>query len=210
MAFSLSRGPGRLGLAAATFGLSEAGGLRPLAERLFRGRGAQSLPDISAELARISSLFAEARKAAIAGINREAAQGRRAAASNLAGRGVLESPASENTFSALEEGRLSSISQAEGQLAGQEAGMRAQLLNSLLGLRVDLEGQERERADARRNALFGAGGSLLSQILLARLLSGAGTGAVGGPAGMAAGAGISLLPFLVQNQGAFRAIDLGR
>lgn len=177
------------------------------AENVFSGRAfkfpssSSSLPDISAELARISSLFEQARTSARAGINREAAQGRRSAASNLAVRGGYESPASEHTFGALEEGRLASIGQAEGQLAGQEAGMRAQLLNSLLGLRVGLEGEQRQRADSRRNALFGAGGSLLTTLLLAKILGPAGVAmSMGGAAGGGGFDFSKLFPFL-QNRG---------
>ena len=128
----------------------------------FFGGSKRKSIDISAEIAKIKALYAENRQAAIAAINKEAAQGRTAAASNLAVRGIYRSPVSERTFNLLEDARLSAIGQASGRIAGEQAGVQAQLLQMLTGQGI----QDQQLREQRRAALFGVlggvGGSLLA------------------------------------------------
>ena len=158
------------------------------------GGGGIQAPDISGELPKISALFEQARNASTASINRQAAQGRSPAANNLAARGIYSSPVSQNTFSQLEQGRLGAISDMTGRLASEEAGTRAQLLNSLLGLNFNAQQLNRQRSDATRNALFGGAGGLLQTFLLARMLN---------PGTAAASTAVNILPYLLRGwQGA--------
>lgn len=148
--------------------------------------------DISGELAKIRGLFAEARKAAIADVNEEAALGRMKEAGGMAARGIYSSPASSNMFSLLERYRLKEVGRVSGQLAQQEAQTSAQLLSQLMGMKW-----EQAQLDAKINnenraafwsslgglggALSGAGGGLSS--LLGKPGGGATTGGGGGVAG---------------------------
>lgn len=127
------------------------------------------VPNIGAEMARISELFEQLKAQTTANINREAGQGRKLAASNLAGRGVYRSGVSENTFGALEGERLNSIATANAQLAGQEAGMRSALLSQLLGLNMEAQNREAQAGAARTGAITGIGSNLLlAQLMRAR------------------------------------------
>lgn len=129
-----------------------------------------SRPDISGELDKIEQLFAQLRAQNTTNINRQAAQGRSASASNLASRGTLRSGVAEHVFGGLEGERLNAIATSDANLAGQEAGMRSQLLRTLLGLDADAA-QRQENANAGRwGALTGIG----SNLLLAQLMRGNG------------------------------------
>ena len=128
----------------------------------------QKTPDISSEIARIVSLFAQLRAQQEANINRQAAQGRTQAASNLASRRTYRSPVAENTFNALEGERLNALATSGAQLAGQEAQTISSLLRELLGL--DVAGQERQQQveAARTGQLTGLGANLLLEYLRGR------------------------------------------
>lgn len=156
-----SGGLGALGWTGA--GLSGAGLLGS-----FLSGGGRKSPDISGELANIAALFEQLRAQNRININREAAQGRTQAASNLATRGTYRSGVAQNTFNALEGERLNAIANSDAQLAGQEAGMRAGLLRTLLGLDADAQ-QQRAGANAAR---FGNITGIGSNLLLAQLLRG--------------------------------------
>lgn len=132
-------------------------------------------PDIGGELAKISALFAQMRAQAETNINRQAAQGRSASASNLAARGVYRAPVAEHTFNALEGERLNAIGSANAQLAGQEAGARSSLLSVLLGL----NDQAQQRGQQANAARFGGITSIGANLLLAQLLRGGQPGAAG-------------------------------
>ena len=128
----------------------------------FFGGSKRKSIDISAEIAKIKALYAENKQAAIAAINQEAARGRSATASNLAARGIYRSPVSEGTFNLLEDARLAAIGQASGRIAGEQAGVQAQLLQMLTGQGIqDQQLREQQRA-ALYGALAGLGGSLLA------------------------------------------------
>jgi len=134
-------------------------------------------PDISGELARISGLFAQLRAQQEVNINRQAGQGRRAAASNLAARGIYRAPVSENVFGQLESDRLNSIATANAQLAGQEAATRSRLLESLLGIQIGADQRAAQVDAARTGQLTG----LSSSILMALLQRGAGAPSFSSP-----------------------------
>jgi len=130
-------------------------------------------PDIGGELAKISELIARQRAAAQAQINFQSGEGRKQAATNLAARGVLRAPVSQLSFNALEQERIRSLANLEGQLAGQEAGLRTRLMESLLGATGQAQLLEAQRTGALGGALGSIGGSLLS----AGLMRGGATGA---------------------------------
>lgn len=141
-------------------------------------------PDVGGELDKIAGLFAQLRANNTSNINYEAGQGRRTAASNLAGRGIYSSPVSQNTFNALEDSRLRSIATSDAQLAGQEAEARSGILRSLLGLNQQNQ-MMRNQANAN---IFGQVGGLGSSLLLTSLLSPAAAGGGAAPAAAAGGA----------------------
>lgn len=184
MAFS---GEGALGGAAAGAGIGSFGG--PLGAGIGAGIGGiagglglfgkkkNTMPDISGELAKISSLFAQLRQNNTDNINYQAGQGRRAAASNLAARGIYRAPVSENTFNQLEGDRLRSIASSNASLAGQEAGLRSSLLNALLGYNL----KANQLANQGTSQVIGSLGNIGGSLLLANLMKGrtAGTGAGG-------------------------------
>lgn len=137
----------------------------------FFGGSKRKSIDISAEIAKIKALYAENREAAIAAINREATQGRQAAASNLAARGTYRSPASQGTFNLLEDARLAAIGQASGRIAGEQAGVQAQLLQYLTGQKIE----EQNFKEQKRAALFGALSGLGTNLLIGGLQQRPGT-----------------------------------
>lgn len=152
-------GPIGIGIGTVAGGL--AGGLG-----LFGSKPKRQNVDISAEMAKISALFDAQRKATTDAINYEAAQGRTAAASNLAARGIYRSPASQNTFSALDNNRVNAIAQALGQISGQEAQTQGGLLAKLLSMNNDNVNADYANAQAGRSALFSQLGGLGSSLLL--------------------------------------------
>lgn len=123
-------------------------------------------PDISGELAKISALFDQLRAQNRVNINRDAAQGRTAAANNMATRGTYRSGVSNVGFNALEDSRLNALANSDAQLAGQEAGVRANLLNQLLGLNKDYQLMGAQSDAARTGAITGLAGNLLLNQLL--------------------------------------------
>ena len=137
----------------------------------FLDRPSTNTPDISGELNKIRALFDEMRAQATKNINIQAAQGRRASASNLATRGTYSSPVAEHVFGQLEADRINAIANSEAQIGGQEANMRSSLLSQLLGM--NQRGQEmRNQADA---SIWGNIGGLGSSLLMADLTKGPGT-----------------------------------
>jgi hypothetical protein len=123
-------------------------------------------PDISGELAKISALFEQLRAQNRVNINRDAAQGRTAAANNMATRGTYRSGVSNVGFNALEDSRLNALANSDAQLAGTEAGVRADLLGKLLGLNSSYQMMGAQSDAARTGAITGLAGNLLLNQLL--------------------------------------------
>lgn len=146
---------------------------------LFGKKHKANLPDISGELARISALFEKARKASIENIKQQAGQTRKQSASNLASRGILRSRVSEHTFGEIDRAKLAAIGQAEGHLAGQEAGISARLLQSLMGQSFAADQLEQQRRQQGQAGLFGALGGILPLLMQAGAGGRAGVGAPG-------------------------------
>lgn len=148
-----------------------------LAAGFFNKGSRPKVPDISAELGRIRALYDQARTAARANINAEAATGRQNLASNLATRGILRAPVSAAFGARLEDFRLREIANAEGQIAGQEAGAMTNALAALIG--AEQNAQERNaQINAQR---FGQLGALGSTLLMAGLNNRPGAGRVAAP-----------------------------
>lgn len=122
--------------------------------------------DINGELSKISGLFAALREQQEKSINKQAGQGRRAAASNLAARGVLTSGVSEHSFNALEGERLDAIANSNAQLAGQEAQIRSGLLRALMGQEYDERMRNKQAGAARTGQVVGIGTNLLLAALM--------------------------------------------
>ena len=146
---------------------------------IFGPKPKQKVPDISAELGRIRALYEQAKAAARANINAEAATGRQNLASNLATRGILRAPVSAAFGARLEDARLREIANAEGQLAGQEAGSLSQALAALIGA----EQTAQQRNEEIRAARFGQLGALGSTLLQAGLANRPGVRTAPGTAG---------------------------
>ena len=171
---------------------------------LFGKKRKQRKIDIGAELARIRGLFESQRSQAEASIRRASGQQRGRVANNLAARGILRSPVSENSFQRVREAELAAVGQSNAQIGAAQANAESRLLSQLLGLRFAQE----QQADQRRASLFGTLGSISGNLLLANLMKGGGQEyASGGEvvgyatallAGGAANAGLCLRP-LAQN-----------
>lgn len=156
---------GRVGLGVATGGQSEV--WKAGANALGFGRKSSGPGvDINGELARISAMFEAMRAQNRVNINREAAQGRSAAANNLAARGTYRSPVAQGTFNQLEGERINAIANSDAQLAGQEAQLRSGLLRELLGLDAAQKQQDRQIQAGRAGAITSIGSNLLLAALM--------------------------------------------
>ena len=139
--------------------------------------------DLSAELASLRAMFDELRanetsksKSLLGDINS-------LSASNLAGREILSSPVSENTFSRNSKNVLADLNDRLASITGQEAGIRSQFLRDSFARNDSRDEADRVRALKTRqmllNLLVGGGASLLS----------------GSPAPLAAAGGKELFSF---------------
>ncbi|MDD5657620.1 MAG: hypothetical protein PHF00_10260 [Elusimicrobia bacterium] len=144
-------------LPAAGLAMSGAG----LGYGIWGGKGVET-PNISGELAKITALIEQMKAAGRVDINNEAVAGRRTQSNNLATRGTYRSPVAQNVYNALEGERLKAIASMEGQLAGQEASLRAGFLDKLLGYNMAAQLDRRQRDAAIAASLSGFGGSLLN------------------------------------------------
>lgn len=124
-----------------------------------------SIPDISAELARIRSYYETARQNAIANIKHEAGQMRGQAASNLAARGIYRAPVSENVFGRLREATGRDIATAEANIGVQSADAQSRALAALLGAQQQAQQFNAQAQAQRQAAIFGGLGSLGSALL---------------------------------------------
>lgn len=118
------------------------------------------VPDIGAELARIRQLYAEARAQATQEAMRAGQELRGQAAQNLATRGILRSPVSENVFGKVTENTQREIGRATGQLALGEAQAMSGALGQLLQLNMAAQERRSQQDAARFGAIGGAVGSL--------------------------------------------------
>lgn len=135
--------------------------------------------DVTAELNKISAAFSQAREQARAAIREEAGQIRGQASANLAARGVLRSPVSQNTFGALNQARLRAVGASEAAFGVQEAQTRSRLFGSLAGLQF----QQNQLDDQRRAGRFGLLGNLATTLLLLNFRGRGGGGGGGGSGG---------------------------
>lgn len=146
---------------------------------LFGGSRKVPVPDISAELARISGLFAQARQAAIATIEQRGQAERGLIASNLAARGILRSPVSEAVFARQREAIGQDIAAVSGQIAGQEGMASAQVLQGLMASTQRAQFANLQLEQQRAQAITGSLGAIGGALLSAGLNSQAGAGRPG-------------------------------
>jgi len=123
------------------------------------------VPDISGELARVRALYEQARVQARANIKQEAAETRGQLAGNLATRGLLRAPVSENVFGRLREATSRDIATSEASIGAQEAGAISSLLSALLGARTQSQAGNVGLAQARTKDISGALGSVGGTLL---------------------------------------------
>lgn len=123
-------------------------------------------PNIEGELAKIGALFDAQRAAAKAAVAEQARGQGVSARNSMAARGTLRSPVAEHVFGEIRRGEQDAYAQALGQIAGQEAGLRGNILSQLLGYQNDAD----NRSGAAKSALFSQGGGLLSSLLLAAVM----------------------------------------
>ncbi len=128
------------------------------------GRRGPSI-DVQAELDKISGIYQKAGATARSSIAAEAGRLKKSAASDLAARGILSSPVSENVFSEIRREELGAIANSEASLAREEAGARGALLRALLGESLGLQQLGDQRSAARTGAIGGLGMQLLMAAL---------------------------------------------
>lgn len=118
------------------------------------------VPDISAEIARIRSLYAEAREQARQEVIRTGQDLRGQAAQGLATRGILRSPVSENVFGRIREETIRETGRQTGRIAEAEAGAIGGVLGQLLQLNMAAQERRSQQDAARWSAVAGAVGGL--------------------------------------------------
>ena len=125
--------------------------------------------DIGGELARIQAMFEAMRAEGAKAINREAGQGRAAAANSMATRGTYRAPVANATFDKLEGERLNSIASMNANLLGAEAKLRSELLSQLMGYDVMAQQQASQVDAARTGQLTGMSAAVLQAALMGKM-----------------------------------------
>lgn len=168
-----------LPFAAIAGGLATAGGL---AGSLLSRPRSVSVPDISAELARIRAYYDQAAAVARQGITQRAGESRGLQASNLAARGIYSSPVSENVFGKLESDKQRNLAESDATIGMESARAQSGALGTLFGAQQQAQQYNASQQAQRQAAIYGGLGSLGSTLLNFGLSSpGA---APGGPVGV--------------------------
>lgn len=136
-----------------------------------------SVPDISAELARIRAYYDQASATARANLKQEAGEQRGLAASNLAARGIYSSPVSENVFGRMRDALGRDIATSEANIGVQSANAQANALGALMGAQQQASQFNAQQQAQRQAAIYGGLGSLGSSLLSFGLSRGGAPGA---------------------------------
>lgn len=111
--------------------------------------------NIEGELAKISALYDTARTSTSAGIAKQLGELNRGTASNLAGRGIYDSPVGEYAFAANREKAQTALANALAGIGTQEAGVRGSLLERLTGLKYQADLEDEQAKEQRMSQLYG-------------------------------------------------------
>lgn len=143
------------------------------------GGGGGGGVDVGGELKRIQNLYDEQRAYAKEVAAQQLTDLNRQASSNLATRGIYDSPVSEYVYGANRAEAQKSLASALAGIAGSEASARSNIFNSLMGYQQ----QDALRKQQATNQLIAALGGLGSGIMQYGMMRGQAPAVGAGPAG---------------------------
>ena len=145
----------------ALIGASFGGGL---GGSLFSKPKRVSVPDISAELARIRALYEEQARVAAANIKQMGAENLQALASNQASKGIYRAPVAAAGEQRVREATSRDIATSNAQIGAQSAGVQSEMLSRLLGAQQQAAQYNAEAQAQRQASIYGGLGSLGSAL----------------------------------------------